>query len=196
MSAVRVCPSAPLLLCESGFGRDMQILIIRHAIAEERDATRWPDDSVRPLTKRGMRRFRKSAAGMGTVVRRVDHLLVSPFMRAVQTGEILHEVNEWPAPQRVGALVYGSPASIVEALQQFPRDSVVALVSHEPTVSDLVSILSGGGLYRFRKGACALIDTGRSAPAPHGGELAWLIQPRLSRLLGDQGIGRRGIGRS
>ena len=42
----------------------MELLIVRHAIACERDARRWPDDGARPLSSRGVMRARRAAAGL------------------------------------------------------------------------------------------------------------------------------------
>ena len=43
----------------SGIGVAMQVdvILIRHAIAFERDTTRWPEDERRPLTAEGGKRF-------------------------------------------------------------------------------------------------------------------------------------------
>src|SRR5258708_34989590 len=41
----------------------MELLIVRHAIAFERDDHRWRDDGARPLSPAGMRRYPKAAAG-------------------------------------------------------------------------------------------------------------------------------------
>ena len=49
---------------------DLEILIVRHAIAAERDAKRWPDDRGRPLTAEGVRRFRGVARHLGETVPR------------------------------------------------------------------------------------------------------------------------------
>ena len=46
----------------------MDVYLIRHAIAELRDATRWPDDSLRPLSDEGSERFRRAARGLSLVV--------------------------------------------------------------------------------------------------------------------------------
>ena len=46
-------------------GGPMDLLIVRHAIAMERDAKRWPDDRLRPLSARGIARGSKAAAGLG-----------------------------------------------------------------------------------------------------------------------------------
>jgi len=67
----------------------MELLIVRHAIAFEADARRWPDDSERPLSPQGLARARKAAAGMKQLVRAPGRVLVSSLVRARQTAAIL-----------------------------------------------------------------------------------------------------------
>ncbi len=45
------------------------LYLVRHAIAAERGET-YPDDGKRPLTDRGMKRFRKIASGLAGIGRR------------------------------------------------------------------------------------------------------------------------------
>jgi phosphohistidine phosphatase SixA len=42
----------------------LDVLLIRHAIAEDPDPDAWPDDLLRPLTERGVKRFRPAARGL------------------------------------------------------------------------------------------------------------------------------------
>jgi len=42
----------------------MDLYIIRHAWAADRDDKRWPDDGQRPLTEEGKTRFAKVAASL------------------------------------------------------------------------------------------------------------------------------------
>ena len=76
----------------------MELYLVRHAIAEERDPRRWPDDAQRPLSERGRARFARAAAGLRTLGVEVDLLLSSPYARAWATAEILSEEAGWPAP--------------------------------------------------------------------------------------------------
>ena len=46
----------------------MRLYLVRHAIAHDRDAKKWPDDGQRPLTKRGIQRFEQVAAGLRKLV--------------------------------------------------------------------------------------------------------------------------------
>src|SRR5580698_4658247 len=69
----------------------MDLLIVRHAIAFERNPRRWRDDGERPLSPEGMVRARKAAAGLRQITERPQCVLTSPLMRARQTATILTE---------------------------------------------------------------------------------------------------------
>lgn len=85
----------------------MDLLIIRHAIAFERDRHRWRQDAERPLSPAGMRRARKAAAGLKQLTKRPQRLLTSPLVRARQTAQILTEVAGWPAAEEIPELAPG-----------------------------------------------------------------------------------------
>ena len=122
----------------------MDVYLVRHAIAETRDSTQWPDDSERPLTPEGEARFRKAARGLRRVAPQVDVVLASPYVRAWQTAEILEREAGWPAPERAPELeATRAPADGVELLRRHASNSV-ALVGHEPCLSGLASLLLAG----------------------------------------------------
>ncbi|MDY7109310.1 MAG: histidine phosphatase family protein [Planctomycetota bacterium] len=164
----------------------MDLYIIRHAIAEKRDAARWPDDSQRPLTDRGRTRFRAVAALLGEVAPDLDVLLSSGFARAWETAEIVSEIAGWPAPKRAEAMELGSSQEMCEAIAAHDRAPSVAVVGHEPCLSELVSYLLTGDdaavEMDFKKGAAAFLSLpGR--PAPGDALLTWVLTPRLARAL-------------
>ena len=118
----------------------MQIYLVRHAIAENRDAERWPDDAERPLTKAGEESFREAARGLARIVPSVDVVLASPYVRAWRTAEILHEEAGWPPPVRCEELeAWRAPSDALEPLGEYKGSA--ALVGHEPYLSRLVSQL-------------------------------------------------------
>ena len=42
----------------------MNLYILRHGLAAERDSAKYPDDRLRPLTRKGIAKMRREAAGM------------------------------------------------------------------------------------------------------------------------------------
>jgi len=165
----------------------VDLYLVRHAIAEDRDSARWPDDSVRPLTAEGVDRFRRAARGLREVVPRVDAVLSSGFARAWHTAELLVEEAGWPEPRRSEPLESGqSPARALQMLQD-RGESSLALVGHEPHLSLLASLLLAGDEDAVRMdlkkgGAIALALPGRVEA--RAAVLIWTATPRMLRRLG------------
>jgi phosphohistidine phosphatase len=159
----------------------LKLYVVRHAIAYDRDPERWPDDSVRPLTPRGRRRFRKAARGIARLVPAVDVVLSSPWVRAWDTAGILEDEAGWPAAVRLDALTEDSPDNVVTALEPYAERDSVAVVGHEPYLSNFIGHLlaPGAGLrIEMRKGAVACLEY-----TSEGRRLLWLLQPKALRKL-------------
>jgi phosphohistidine phosphatase len=166
----------------------MDVYLVRHAIADSRDPERWPDDAQRPLTPKGIARFRSAARGLHRIVPEIEVVLASPYTRAWETAEILHREAAWPAPERCPALEpTRSPAAALEVLQTGNDRSSAALVGHEPYLSRLASLLLSGSEDTVRldlkKGAVVRVDC-VNEPRPGGALLRWSATPRMLRSLG------------
>lgn len=149
------------------------VYVVRHAIAEQRDGERWPDDALRPLTTDGEKRFREAARGLRSVAPSVDAVLSSPYVRAWRTAEILHEETGWPEPTRCAELeAERSPDGALEIVQ---GRETVAVVGHEPFLSGFVGLLLAAGLsIDFKKGGVVLVEDG---------VLRWYATPKILRGL-------------
>src|SRR5258708_33172652 len=110
----------------------MELLIVRQAVALERDRHRWRDDGARPLSPAGLRRARKAAAGLKEFSKAPDRLLTSPLVRARQTAQILTDVAGWPQAEEVPELAPGAPALAVLTLLCQDRSKFVAACEHPP----------------------------------------------------------------
>jgi phosphohistidine phosphatase len=148
-----------------------QVYVVRHAIAEQRDAEQWPDDAKRPLTKVGEARFREAARGLKLIAPEVEAVLSSPYVRAWRTAEILHEETGWPEPEGCEALE--ADRSPGDALGVVEGRATVAVVGHEPFLSGFVGLLLGAGLsIDFKKGGVVFIEEG---------VLRWYATPKILR---------------
>jgi phosphohistidine phosphatase len=155
------------------------LYVVRHAIAEQRDPERWPEDGARPLSAKGEARFRRAARGLRRIAADVDVVLSSPYVRAWRTAEILHEEASWPAPQRCEALeAERAPGDGVAALNEHGSAAGVAVVGHEPYLSGLVSDLAGDFALDLKKGAVVCLET-----AAGSGTVRWIATPRILRAL-------------
>ena len=128
----------------------VQLLIIRHADAGERDASRWPDDSLRPLSPRGRKRHRRVARRLRRRGLVPTRLLSSPWLRAWETAELTAAVTHGVAPVAVDALAeHPELAPIAAAIGKCDADALVALVGHEPWTGELASLLLTGDPHRL-----------------------------------------------
>jgi phosphohistidine phosphatase len=167
----------------------VELFLVRHAIAHDQDPVNWPDDADRPLTEEGEELFRQAARGLARIVPSVDAVLASPFVRAWQTAEILAKDAGWPAPERCEALEAGRPTGgILKAMRQRQGLGSLALVGHEPDLSDLAARLLAGReealVIEMKKGGVAalLVEDDFS-----GGSLRWLAMPKILRALAAKG---------
>ena len=164
----------------------MEIYLVRHAIAAERDAEAWPDDSLRPLTDRGRRRFRAAARGLRALGAAVEVSLSSPYVRAWETAQIAQAEAGWPAPAPCEALAIGNPASVVRVLAEQRGRGSVGVVGHEPLLSEVLAYLLAGSARamtaEWKKGGVARVQCW-GAPAEGRGALLEFLPPRVLRAL-------------
>lgn len=164
----------------------MDVYLVRHAIAHERNSTRWPDDAKRPLTTAGMRKFRKAAAGLARCVPKSAAVFTSPYIRARETAAILAESAKFRAAVESAELVPGkSPRAVFDLLRARRRNAVV-LIGHEPDLSAWVSAALAVEPSRikseFKKGGAACIRFEKSI-GPGTATLVWLLPPRVLRAM-------------
>lgn len=162
----------------------MELLVVRHAIAFERDARRWPDDGDRPLSAAGIARAEKAAAGMRQLVRPPARVLTSPLVRARQTAAILTEVAGWPKATRCAELAPGvSPETLLAVLERL-TETRIAVVGHEPGLSRLVAISLAGAAqaqgFGFKKMGAALLAF-RGTAREGAARLKWLVPAKVLR---------------
>lgn len=161
----------------------MRLLIVRHAIAVAR-GTPGIKDADRPLTPRGKKRFETAAAGLARVLPRPHAILTSPWLRARQTAALLARAFGKLEPRDTLALAGGGFEALAREIAALPKDATVALVGHEPWLSELLARLIGSGEPRpleFKKGGLAVVDLDGRLEV--GGRLVAYLPPRLMRRL-------------
>jgi len=145
-----------------------------------RDPARWPDDDLRPLTRKGEEETRKAAKGLAHVIRSADRLATSSADRAFRTAELIQsEFDRAPSPETWEELAPGNlPTPIFDRLRRAarPKETVV-LVGHEPTLAEFVGeALTGEGLsvVHLTKGGAVCLEFTNSV-RPGAGRLVWLL---------------------
>ena len=170
----------------------MQILLVRHAIAEDREtfALSGREDDDRPLTERGRKRMIKAARGIRRLCPSLDLLVSSPLTRAVETAAILADVyalrDMHPSRLAFDGLSPGRGLDpVVEWVGGKASGSAVALVGHEPEMSLLLGRLSSGreqSWFRFKKGGACLLESAQEGRGRF--QLQWALTPAQLRILG------------
>jgi phosphohistidine phosphatase len=165
----------------------MQLVVIRHAIAQEREefAPTGRDDSLRPLTDKGRSKMKQAAAGLRELVPEISVLAASPFTRAQQTAQIVADEYKGLRVITTSALEPDSEFEEFAEWLRTRRGDTVAVVGHEPHLGTLVTWLMTGieeSRVPLKKGAACLLEFA-SAPTRGTARLQWaLTASQLGRL--------------
>jgi phosphohistidine phosphatase len=170
----------------------MNLYIVRHAIAEPLAGnSSEAQDSQRPLTDQGRKKFRKIARGLAGIGVQIDMILTSPYLRAADTAKILRKKLDLGKDQLAvmqDIAPGGDAARLIRDIgQKYGNLAGVAIVGHEPGLSGLISTLLSGDpslpITLKKGGVCCLtvdkLTYGRCAT------LEWLMAPsQLENLAG------------
>lgn len=162
----------------------VELYLVRHAIAATRGDD-WPDDDKRPLTARGVSRFKEAVEGLRRLGVGIDEIFTSPLVRARQTADLLAAgLPGTPVVRTLDALAPGhEPRSVLAQLARAARRRRVALVGHEPGLGELAAHLIGAGrALPFKKGGVCRIEV-ESLTSRRAGALTWFVPPKLLRGL-------------
>ena len=165
----------------------MQLLVVRHAIAEERSdwALGGQSDSLRPLTSKGRSRMKRNASALCCLVPDLQLIATSPFPRASETAAILSTAYDRLPVEEVPALASGASHGDLLDWLATRHEKSIAVVGHEPDLGRLVAwLLAGEGAHpmALRKGGACLL---RFRGHPHCGEaeLRWFLPPAVLRRI-------------
>lgn len=167
----------------------MRLILIRHAKAEDRDSSKYPDDGLRPLTAQGNDEQMAISKALNRIGVRLDFVACSPLVRARETAEILAEGIEWEGTIEV-ASVWGMDFTVdrvIRWLQRFPMTATVACVGHEPDMSELAAALlvtDDHFTVTFKKSAVMGIDFDDRVEQGRG-TLVYFLPPKMILPLTD-----------
>jgi phosphohistidine phosphatase len=165
----------------------MQLYIVRHGIAIDREDPNCPPDPERFLTSEGVDKASQVAKGVAEVGAVPDLMLSSPYLRAFQTAEIFAAALEY-SKSKIGKselLLPGSePLQLFRELSKDKQLSSVFLFGHAPHLDDILATSLGSKhhLTSLKKAGVALVELKRLVPP--SGQLVWLATPKLLRKAG------------
>jgi phosphohistidine phosphatase len=131
--------------------------------------------------------MRQIASGLRALDLELDRIVTSPLPRAKETAEIVaRALGATNRLETSNVLQTGSDASTIERWLRDRAEARIMLVGHNPTLSELVSLLVVGARM---SPICDLKKGGIAALSKRGGpsglfELSWVATPRLLRRLG------------
>src|SRR5690348_7670072 len=171
---------------EDASGKTMRVYLMRHGIAIDREDPDCPPDPERYLTPKGIQRTRAAARGLRALRVKPVALLTSPFVRAVQTGEVVCEVLGLdPKQLRTTEALRpeAKPARLAEELNRLTGE--VICFGHAPHMDEFIAhaLKATAPFTALKKSGLACLDI--DSLAPLRATLFWLLTSRVLRRLGD-----------
>jgi len=162
----------------------MELYVVRHGIAIDREDPKSPADPERYLTEEGMEKTEQVAKSIAALGITPDLFVSSPYVRAMQTAEILAAALQYPKQKirQSNALLPGAePSLFFRELAKDKQSAVVFCFGHAPHLDELIA--AGVGVKHpitaMKKAGVALLELKRVSPPT--GQLAWLVTPKLLR---------------
>ncbi|MGE5249579.1 MAG: phosphohistidine phosphatase SixA [Bacteroidota bacterium] len=167
----------------------MKLYIVRHAIAVDEGTPGYEDDSQRPLTDEGRKKMKRVARGLREFGVEFDQILTSPYVRARDTAQIL--ADEFNLEKRVAfsdrLIPPGDFDGLVDEISEKYDVDSLALVGHEPMLSQLISWLVTGGTeapVTLKKGGVGCLTVENLRGRDRRATLEWLLTPAALIALG------------
>jgi phosphohistidine phosphatase len=162
----------------------MELYIVRHGIAIDREDPKCPPDPERFLTDEGIEKSRQAAQGMAEIASVPDLILTSPYVRALQTAEIFAAAFEYSKQKirKSDLLLPGAePLQLFRELAWDKDLSSVFVFGHAPHVDDVLAMSLGAKhhISALKKAGVAFVELKRLVPP--SGELVWLATPKFLR---------------
>jgi phosphohistidine phosphatase len=162
----------------------MDLYIVRHGIAIDREDPKCPPDPERYLTEEGIDKTKQVAKAIATLGITPDLLISSPYTRAMQTAEIFANALEYSKQKirRSDLLLPGAETSaLFRDLAKDKHSSSVFLFGHAPHLDELVAaaFASKHPITSLKKAGIAALKLKRISPP--SAEFLWLATPRLLR---------------
>lgn len=165
----------------------MELYIVRHGIAIDREDPKCPPDPERYLTEEGVEKTKAVAKGLVALRVTPGLFLTSPYTRAAETAEIFAEALDYAKQKirRSELLLPGrEPTLFFRELAREKQASSIFVFGHAPHLDDVIATALGAKRHvtALKKAGVALIDLKRISPPM--GLLTWLATPKMLRRTG------------
>lgn len=162
----------------------MDLYIVRHGIAIDRQDPKCPPDPERYLTEEGIDKAKQVARGVVALGVTAELLISSPYVRAMQTAEIFASALGYSRQKirRSDLLLPGAePSMLFRELAKDKHSSSIFVFGHAPHLDELIAaaLANKRNISSLKKAGVAALKLKRISPP--SAELLWLATPRLLR---------------
>lgn len=163
----------------------MRLYLMRHGIAIDREDPDCPPEPDRYLTPKGIQRTRAAARGLRALRVKPGTLVTSPYVRAVQTGEIVCEVLGLdPKLLRTTDALRpeAKPIRLTEELARLQGE--VICFGHAPQIDEFIALAlkATAPFTSLKKSGVACLDI--DSLSPLRASLFCVLTSRILRRLG------------
>jgi phosphohistidine phosphatase len=165
----------------------MELYIVRHGIAIDREDPKCPSDPERFLTPEGLKKTREAARGLASLGVSPSVFLSSPYTRAIETAEIFAEELKFAKSKirQTELLLPGAEAAAFfrELLRVARSEDSAICFGHAPHLDELIAFALGSkrDLSQLKKAGAACLQLTRISPPLAA--LAWLATPKILRKI-------------
>jgi phosphohistidine phosphatase len=162
----------------------MDLYIVRHGIAIDREDPKCPPDPERYLTEEGTNKTRQVAKAVAALGVTPDLFISSPYVRAMQTAEIFANALDYSKQKirRSDLLLPGAETSaLFRDLAKDKQSASVFLFGHAPHLDELIAAAFAAKhpFTALKKAGVAALQLKRISPP--SAEFLWLATSRLLR---------------
>lgn len=162
-----------------------ELIIVRHAVAEDREdfkKTGLPD-AKRPLTDKGIKKFRKISQWLSAQADAVDFLCESPLTRSKQTVDILADELDFKKRIVLSELDPAHPPETICKKLDSLKWKRAVICGHEPHLSHLICYITGISVkhyaeFEMKKGGVSSFLL-KEPLTEKRAKLQWLVTPRM-----------------
>src|SRR5713226_7266459 len=163
----------------------MDLYMVRHGIAIDREDPKCPSEAERYLTEPGIKKTKQVASGVAELGVTPDVMISSPFVRAMQTAEIFAVALKYSKAKirKSDVLLPGADAQgFFRELAKLKDAGVVMCFGHAPNVDELIAAGVGARhmITSLKKAGVAFLEMKRLAPPQ--GHLVWVGTPRILKM--------------
>ncbi len=137
----------------------IELILVRHGDAEPK--AEGKEDRERRLVEKGVIQMRRVANLVELLGFRLDKILASPYVRAIQSAQAISEeleddvkvetIKELEPDQDPSALL-----NRLRGMDEKGRNTTILIVGHEPYLSRFIKLVTGGEV-ELKKGGVAVI---------------------------------------